>query len=162
MKALALLAAIAVLLLSVSCAPIPQNNAAPATSAPAIPATSAPVTLAFAEPVIQSNAAPTSPPGQVASPPETRVSVDNTDASFWPEGNWYYTNGDPQYGADCFAALPGLDATAEVRPELPQSGAYEVFATWCGGWFNDQAVERLSSTAWGRRSHPRMRTETDC
>ncbi|MGE5601629.1 MAG: hypothetical protein ACM30E_01180 [Nitrososphaerales archaeon] len=90
-------------------------------------------TLAFDEPAGGATAA------QGASARENEIVVDNADAGFLPKGNWYYLKGDPQYGQDCYAALPGLDATAQVRPDLPQAGSYEVFAMWCGGNFHDQA-----------------------
>jgi hypothetical protein len=80
-----------------------------------------------------STAAPTAAPGQ----PQELV-VDNAAASFWPKGNWYFLDTGQQYGKDCYVALPGLDTAAEVRPDLPEAGSYEVFARWCGNPHDDQ------------------------
>ena len=60
------------------------------------------------------------------------IVVDSAGPNFWPKGNWYFLETDQQYGPDCYEALPGLEATAEVRPDLAEAGAYEVFAWWCG------------------------------
>ena len=60
------------------------------------------------------------------------VVVDSAGPHFWPTGNWYYLKTDQQYGPDCYEALPGLEATAEARPELAKAGSYEMFAWWCG------------------------------
>ena len=64
--------------------------------------------------------------------PRTEIVVDNAGPNFWPKGNWYFLKTDQQYGPDCYEALPGLEATAEVRPDLAKAGSYEVFAWWCG------------------------------
>jgi hypothetical protein len=60
------------------------------------------------------------------------IVVDSAGPNFWPKGNWYFLKTDQQYGPDCYEALPGLEATAEVRPDLAKAGSYEVFAWWCG------------------------------
>ena len=90
-------------------------------------------TLTFEAPEDLGTAAPTAVPGQ----PQELV-VDNAAASFWPKGNWYFLNTGQQYGKDCYVALPGLYNTAEVRPDLPEAGSYEVFAWWCGDPHYDQ------------------------
>lgn len=68
--------------------------------------------------------APTWTPGEVL--------VDNAGPDFWPRGDWYFLETDQEYGQDCYEALPGLTASAEVRPELPEAGPYEVFVWSCG------------------------------
>ncbi len=90
-------------------------------------------TLTFEAPENLGTAAPTAAPGQAQD-----LVVDNASASFWPKGNWYFLVTGQQYGKDCYVALPGLGAAAEVRPELPEAGSYEVFAWWCGNPHADQ------------------------
>jgi len=84
-------------------------------------------TLTFGE----APAAPTPQPAQ-----GLEIVIDNSDAGFWPRGNWYtlplsFHKPAQMVGEDCLQARPGLGASAEVRPELP-AGAYEVYARWCG------------------------------
>jgi hypothetical protein len=69
------------------------------------------------------------------------IVVDNGAASFWPGGNWYYFTTEQQYGKDCYVALPGLDSAAEVRPDLPEAGSYEVYAWWCGDPDHNQTAD---------------------
>lgn len=76
-------------------------------------------------------AAPQGPVPADASSAEEIV-VDSAGPNFWPKGNWYFLKTDQQYGPDCYEALPGLESTAEVRPDLAKAGSYEVFAWWCG------------------------------
>jgi hypothetical protein len=90
-------------------------------------------TLTFEAPESLGTAAPTAAPGQ----PQELI-VDNAAASFWPKGDWYFLDTGQQYGKDCYVALPGLYTAAEVRPDLPEAGSYEVFAWWCGNPHYDQ------------------------
>jgi hypothetical protein len=91
-------------------------------------------TLTFEVPEGLPTAAPPAAPG-----PPQEIVVDNADASFWPVGNWYFLNTGQQYGKDCYVALPGLSTAAEVRPDLPEAGSYEVYAWWCGDPHQDQS-----------------------
>jgi hypothetical protein len=92
-------------------------------------------TLTFEAPENLGTAAPTASPGEIV--------VDNAAASFWPVGNWYYFTTGQQYGKDCYVALPGLDSAAEVRPDLPEVGSYEVFAWWCGDPDHNQTADGI-------------------
>lgn len=81
---------------------------------------------------------------QAAPAPETQeIVVDNAGAAFWPGLGWYYLETPEAFGPDCLVAVPGLRATAEVRPDLPQAGLYEVSAWWCGDPFHNQATRGL-------------------
>jgi hypothetical protein len=94
-------------------------------------------TLTFEAPENLGTAASTAAPTAVPGQPQELV-VDNAAANFWPKGNWYFLDTGQQYGKDCYVALPGLDTAAEVRPDLPEAGSYEVFARWCGNPHDDQ------------------------
>jgi hypothetical protein len=80
-------------------------------------------------------------PASAAAPPAPTVAageivVDN--AAFTLQGDWYYFDGGQNYGPDCFVALPGVEAIAKARPDLPGAGLYEVFGWWCGNPNTDQ------------------------
>jgi hypothetical protein len=81
---------------------------------------------------------------QATEPTETPVSdieiiVDNRDPAFSTTGWWFVGDGGQSYDGDCAWAPRGIQNIAYVEPELPASGAYEVFAWWCGDPNHDQA-----------------------
>ena len=87
-------------------------------------------------------AAPQGPlPADSSSAAANEIVVDSAGPDFWPTGNWYYLKTDQQYGPDCYEALPGLQATAEARPDLAKAGSYEVFAWWCGNPHYTQTMQ---------------------
>ncbi len=64
--------------------------------------------------------------------PDIDIIVDNQDPAFSTTGTWFVGDGGQSYGGDCHWAPRGIQNIAYVRPELPEAGAYEVLAWWCG------------------------------
>jgi hypothetical protein len=81
--------------------------------------------------------------------PTLDLIVDNQDRGFSTEGWWYTGDGGQSFGGDCAWAPRGVQNIAKVDPALPEAGAYEVFAWWCGDPNHDQsrrALVRIYST----------------
>jgi hypothetical protein len=90
---------------------------------------------------------PTSTATQIQVPAPTmaplldiEIVVDNRDPAFSTRGWWFTGDGGQSYNGDCHWAPRGIQNIAYVEPELPLSGAYEVFAWWCGDANHDQSI----------------------
>jgi hypothetical protein len=113
--------------------PPPQTPLSPeSTEMPPSPAAS-PVVPASTATQTQAPA-PTTVPGL-----DIEIIVDNRDPAFSTIGWWFIGDGGQSYNGDCHWAPRGIQNIAYVKPELPASGAYEVFAWWCGDPNHDQA-----------------------
>lgn len=66
------------------------------------------------------------------------IVIDNRDAGFTTTGEWFVGDGGQSYNGDCIWALPGLGNTAQVKPDLPFAGSYEIFVWGCGDPNHDQ------------------------
>ncbi len=79
----------------------------------------------------------------VAEVPDIEIVVDNQDSAFSTTGAWFIGDGGQSYNGDCAWAPRGIGNIAHVRPELPLTGAYEIFAWWCGDPNHDQSQRVL-------------------
>jgi len=110
----------------------PPPTPSQATEVPASPTAPRVVPTSTATQV--QGAAPTTAPVS-----DIEIIVDNRDAAFSTTGWWFIGDGGHSYDGDCAWAPRGIQNIAYVKPELPVSGAYEIFAWWCGDPNHDQS-----------------------
>lgn len=124
---------------------LPMATLVPPTDTPILPTTTdvPPTATATQEDATPTNTSvpPTPTPTQTPIPPSSTpttmvvldvdIVVDNQDPTFSTTGSWFVGDGGQSYNGNCHWTPRGV-SSAYVRPELPATGAYEVFAWWCG------------------------------
>ena len=125
--------------------PLATPSPARTTAAPALPASPAPTPSATTlppSPTATSSVVPptpTSPPPTRALEQHVEVIVDNADPALTTQGAWFVGDGGQNYANDCLWTPRGANSVAIIRPSLPRSGSYEIYAWWPGDPNHDQA-----------------------